>query len=163
MTICHMDLSFYLSCEGVPMDDMVKKWGEGVAKRGFAQIPNYLLLINNFIDKEKTLKPIDLLLLIELVGSWWKVEDQPFPSARTLAVRCGVSERQIFRSLSKLEEISLISKTKRRHKGIVSSNAYDLQPLVDVLAEIAKVYPTEFPRRIRKKGVSTSVDDNKND
>lgn len=133
--------------------DIIKKWGPEVATRGFTQIPNYLLLLNNFLDVDSRLKPLDLMILIQLVGSWWNVEDKPFPSAKTLAVRCGASERQVYRSISMLESIPLIKKVKRSNKGIIASNAYDLQPLVEVLAAAAKVYPTDYPRKIKTRSV----------
>jgi hypothetical protein len=133
--------------------DIIKKWGPQVAARGFTQIPNYLLLLNNFLSVDSRLKPLDLLILIQLIGSWWNVEDKPFPSAKTLAMRCGASERQVYRSISSLESIPLIKKVKRSQKGIIASNSYDLQPLVDILAEAAKVYPTDHPRKIRREHI----------
>jgi hypothetical protein len=40
------------------------------------------------------------LVLLQLVGTWWRKENMPFPSMATLAVRSGVSERQIQRSIT---------------------------------------------------------------
>ena len=31
------------------MSEVASKWGTPVAERGFAQIPNYLLLLNRFL------------------------------------------------------------------------------------------------------------------
>jgi len=131
------------------MSEVAKKWGDKVADRGFSQVPNYLLLLNQFIDPDNRLSPLELLILIELSGSWWKKGEQPFPSMRTLATRCGTSERQVLRAISRLEELSLIKRVKRRSKGLIASNAYDLTPLVDMLTEVAKQYPNEFPRKIK--------------
>ena len=128
--------------------DIVQKWGKSVAERGFAQIPNYLLLLNHFLDPDVRLKPLDLLLLIQLIGTWWKKEDQPFPSVRTLAIRCGTSERQIHRSISTLININLLAKNKRRIKGIISSNTYDMKPLVSFLNEVSGISNNEFPRDV---------------
>lgn len=133
------------------MSEIVSKWGESVASRGFAQIPNYLLLLNQFIDQDNRLSPLELLVLIELAGSWWKKGDQPFPSMRTLSIRCGTSERQILRAITHIEELNLIRRVKRRQKGLIASNAYDLTPLVEMLAEVAKQYPNEFPRNVTGK------------
>ena len=129
-------------------DGITAKWGEDVAGRGFTQVPNYLLLINQFLDEEKTLSPLEILLLIQLVGTWWRKNEAPFPSMRTLAARCGTSERQVQRAIGKLEKALLLKRIKRRQKGIIASNAYDLSPLVEVLNEIAKFYPNAFPRKI---------------
>lgn len=131
------------------MSDMVDKWGQEVAERGFAQVPNYLLLINQFLDDGSRLSPVESLILIQLIGSWWKKDDLPYPSMSTLARRIGVSSRQIQRAVNRLEELGLIKRTKRRHSGIISSNAYDLMPLSGVLQEVAKAFPNEYPRNVR--------------
>lgn len=131
------------------MSDIVDKWGQDVAERGFAQIPNYFLLINQFLDEGSRLSPVEILVLVQLIGSWWKKNDLPFPSMSTLARRIGVSSRQIQRAVNRLEELGLIKRTKRRMGGIISSNAYDLNPLASVLQEVAKAYPNEYPRNVK--------------
>ena len=117
------------------MSDVAEKWGVEVAKRGFSQIPNYLLNLNQYVDEEVKLSPLELLILIQLVGSWWKKEELPFPSMKLLAVRCGTSERQVLRAINRLVELKLIDRNKRRAKGIIASNTYDLSPLVELLSD----------------------------
>lgn len=139
-----------MSDEGVKKaDDVVLKWGRDVAGAGFAQVPNYLLRFNQFTSDEDRLSPTELLLLIELAGTWWKKDDLPFPSMKTLAVRCGTSERQILRAVKRLEEIPLLQRVNRKKKGIIASNAYDLSPLVEVLQVVAETYPPERRRKLR--------------
>jgi hypothetical protein len=78
---------------------------------------------------------------------------------RTLSIRCGTSERQVLRAISRLEELTLLKRVKRRSKGLIASNAYDLSPLVEMLQEVAKMYPNEFPRNVRpssRKGDSST-------
>lgn len=159
MTVCHMDMAHGKGswARQNNMSDIVEKWTKPVAERGFAQIPNYLLLINQFLDKDARLSPVELLVLIQLAGAWWRKPDLPFPSMRTLSVRCGVSERQIHRAIARLEQIGLIKKVSRRSKGIIASNAYDLTPLVSILSEIAKLYPNEFPRNVQPKRLSPNA------
>jgi AraC-like DNA-binding protein len=140
------------------MSDVADKWGDDVARRGFAQIPNYLMLLNIFRDPDNRLTPVELLILLELVGTWWRKGDLPFPSMGTLAVRCGVSVRQIQRSINRLEELNLIARVKRRNKGLMASNAYDLGPLIKHLNEVAVAFPNEFPRAIRRKPKQTTGD-----
>lgn len=131
------------------MSDISSKWGQVIAERGFAQVPNYLIQINHFLDDEHQIKPVEMLILVQLVGAWWKKDTLPFPSMKTLATRCGVSDRQIQRALNQLEKSGLIARTKRRtDTGIRATNAYDLTPLVNKLGEIAKAFPNEFPRKI---------------
>jgi len=130
------------------MSDVAQKWGQTVAARGFAQVPNYLLLLNQFLDRDVRLSPVELLVLLQLVGTWWRKEAMPFPSMGTLAARCGVSDRQIQRAINQLVKIGLIGRVNRRTRGIISSNAYDLAPLVSFLAEVAKAFPNDFPRNV---------------
>lgn len=135
--------------EAAALSDMVEKWGKPVAERGFAQVPNYLLLLNQFLDDEHRLSPVELLVLIQLVGTWWKKDDKPFPSMATLARRCGSSERQIQRAVNHLVAVGLVAKEKRRvGRGLISSNAYNLTPLTEVLEEAAKAYPNDYPRKV---------------
>lgn len=129
--------------------DITEKWGEAVADRGFSQVPNYLLFINQFIDEDNSLNPLELLLLVQISATWWKKETMPFPSVKTLANRCGTSERQVLRALAKLEGLELLKRAKRRNKGLIASNVYDLNPLVERLEEIAKAFPNAFPRKVR--------------
>lgn len=139
--------------------EVASKWGEAVARRGFAQIPNYLINLNQFAAKEDRLSPLELLILIELAAAWWKRDEKPFPSMRTLSVRCGTSERQVLRAISHLEELEFLKRIKRRTKGIISSNAYDLEPLVSMLEVVANAYPPEHPRKISAKGSSDPTPD----
>ena len=130
------------------MSEVANKWGKSVAERGFAQIPNYLIHLNQFAAKEDRLSPLELLILIELAAAWWKRDEKPFPSMRTLSTRCGTSERQVLRAISHLEELSLLKRVKRRKQGIISSNAYDLEPLVSQLDSVASAFPPEHPRNV---------------
>lgn len=128
--------------------DVIDKWGEVVAKRGFTQVPNYLLFINQFLDEEKRFSPVELLVLLQISGAWWKKAELPFPSVRTLAARSGTSERQVLRALARLEKDDLLRRVRRRDNGLIASNAYDLSPLVALLSEVAKTYPNAFPRKV---------------
>lgn len=132
------------------MADISDKWGARVAERGFAQIPNYLLQLNQFLGDEH-LSAIELLVLLQLAGTWWKKDELPFPSVGTLAARVGVSNRQVQRALNRLEELKLIERVKRRTRGIITSNAYDLAPLVAFLDDLAKVFPNAYPRPVTPK------------
>lgn len=112
------------------------------------------------MHEDEKLSPLELLLLIQLVGSWWKKGELPFPSMKLLALRCGSSERQVLRSINRLVEIGLIERKKRRAKGIIASNVYDLTPLVELLeGTVAKIYPAENPRQEYQKPASAPQDD----
>lgn len=131
------------------VSDVVEKWGKDVAGRGFAQIPNYLLILNQFLDDEKRLGPAELNILLQLVGAWWKKSDLPYPALKTLAVRSGISDRQAQRAVTRLEGMGFLKRTKRKGAGgLIASNAYDLTPLVRVLGAVAKAFPNEYPRKV---------------
>lgn len=132
----------------VAMSDLTDKWGKEVAERGFAQIPNYLLIINQFLDDEKRLSPAELNVLLQLVGAWWRKGENPYPALKTLAVRSGISDRQAQRAVSRLETAGFLKREKRKSGGLIASNAYDLSPLVGFLAQVAKAFPNEYPRKI---------------
>lgn len=121
-----------------------------MAGRGFAQVPNYLLLLNQFLAEDKRLSPTELLILMQLVGAWWRKDEMPYPALKTLAVRSGVSDRQAQRAVTRLEEEGYLRREKRKRGRLIASNAYNLEPLVSVLNEVAKAFPNEAPRRIRK-------------
>lgn len=146
---------------GKKSDDIATKWGHDVAGAGFAQIPNYLLRFNQFTAQEDRLSAVELLLLIELAGAWWKKDEPPFPSMKTLAVRCGTSERQILRAVKRLEEIPLLRRMNRKRKGIIATNSYDLLPLVEVLQVVADSYPPARKRVVKAESESspTAEDD----
>ena len=77
------------------MSDVVVKWGAAVGGRGFAQIPNYLMLLNTFLDEKHRSSPVELLLLIQLVGTWWRrggCRFLPWRRSQTaVEYRCGKS------------------------------------------------------------------------
>ncbi len=136
------------------MSDIVGKWGDEVAARGFAQVPNYLLLLNQFLSEDRRLSPTELLILMQLVGAWWKKDEMPFPALKTLGVRAGVSDRQAQRAITKLETEGYLRREKRKRGRLIASNSYNLEPLVGVLKEVAKAFPNEAPRKIKARPAS---------
>jgi len=141
---------------------IVRKWGKSVSERGFTQIPIYLLNINRFLKSEYRLKPTEFMVILQLVSTWWKAEENPFPSISTLAARCGVSSRQVQRSINRLDEIGFISRKNRQEEKMILSNSYNLRPLVSILNAISSEYPTEYPRKVTKEDkdkISTKIEE----
>lgn len=136
------------------MQDVSSKWGRGVAERGFAQIPNYLLNLNIYVSDEKKLSPVEMLVLLHLVASWWKKDEMPFLAMRTLADRLGISERQVQRAIKSMEEKGFFEKKRNTIKGVIASNSYDLTPLVGMLKIIDEHFINKHPRNIRAGGVA---------
>jgi predicted transcriptional regulator len=130
------------------MQDIATKWGLEVAERGFAQIPNYLIQLNVFVHDDHKLSPAEMVVLLQLVATWWKKDEMPFPSMNTLAERAGISERQVQRSIKSLEQKGYLKKAKKKIKGVIASNVYDLSPLVQILRTVAEHFVNKHPRKI---------------
>lgn len=121
-------------------DAMTEKWGAGVAETGFTQIPNYLIGANQYLSKEEQISPTEFLVLMQLLQSWWRADQFPFPSKATLARRTGIGERQVQRALASLEKKSLIERESRHlERGGRASNRYNLSGLVALTQRIAEV------------------------
>ena len=131
------------------MKDVSSKWGQKVAERGFTQIPNYLLNVNMFVIEEMQLSPTEMIVLFHLVACWWKKDEMPFLAMRTLADRTGISERQVQRAIKSLEDKGYFKKERKKIKGIIASNSYDLSPLVEILGTIDSHFINKHPRKIR--------------
>jgi predicted transcriptional regulator len=127
---------------------MARKWGSGVATAGFTAVPNHLLSINQFLEKEKRLTPTELLTLFQILSSWWYADRLPFPSKTTIAKRLGLSPRQIQRALNGLEEKGLIRRIARYYENRGrASNSYDVSQVVEKVSDLAARNPTAFRRR----------------
>lgn len=109
------------------------KWGAKVIALGFCILPSLLLRA----QRRLRLSPTQLAVLIQLADFWWDAGRKPFPKKADLAQRLGLSERQVQRYIAELEEAGFVKRIERRasHRGKIS-NEYDLQGLVDKLAEI---------------------------
>lgn len=109
------------------------KWGAKVIALGFCMLPSLLLRA----QRRLRLSPTQLAVLIQLADFWWDAGRKPFPKKADLAQRLGLSERQVQRYIAELEEAGFVRRIERRamHRGKIS-NEYDLQGLVDKLAEI---------------------------
>lgn len=110
-----------------------QKWGAKVIDNGFCVLPSLLLRAQRRLH----LNPTQLAVLIQIVDHWWDVGRKPYPSKKELSQRLGIGERQVQRYLTDLEVEGLIKRIPRYadHKGRMS-NMYDLQGLVDRLAEL---------------------------
>ena len=117
-----------------------EKWGRVVARKGFAQLPNYLFRVNEFFDEDDKLNSKELLILIHLAALWWKKGETPNPSVDLIAKRCGLSAVSVGRTLNSLEKRGFIKRIRRRHNGFVASNAYDLSGLVHHLAKMTVAF-----------------------
>ena len=98
----------------------------------------------------------DLNVLLHLIAHWYEPERWPFPKARTIADRMGVSERSVHRSLRRMQEDGLVKKIDRGGEDMGFRSGYDLTPLLEKLS----IFATEkiAARRRRNTPVSSKKD-----
>lgn len=115
------------------------KWGKAL-EMGFVVIPNALLRCQHKLG----INDGEMVVLLNLMMSWWKVGEHPFPRAETMAKRMGVSDRTVQRHLGQLEKKRLISRMRRvdRRDDSPASVQYDLGGIVNAL----KGYGSEISR-----------------
>ena len=132
------------------------KWGKKVIGLGFCILPSLLLRA----QRRLCLSPTQLAVLIQLADFWWDAGRKPFPKKADLAHRLGLSERQVQRYIAELEEAGFVKRIERRasHRGKIS-NEYDLQGLVDKLAEIEPDFreAAEGARAARKAAAGRGI------
>jgi predicted transcriptional regulator len=110
-----------------------KKWGRAVMDLGYSMIPSLIFRAQARLG----LSPTQLVVLLHLADYWWHRAQMPFPSKAALAERMGLSDRQIQRYLTELENGGFIERVERfaGHKG-QQSNEYNMSGLVDKLKKL---------------------------
>ncbi len=132
-----------------------KRWGTNVADHGYTMVPAILLAMGGRLK----LHPTQMLVLLKISSFWWQKESLPWPSKEKIAVRVGITERQVQRILRVLETAGLIKRLTRRYKsGGQSSNAYDLSGLVNRLRKLEPEYrQMKEEHKARRAEVETPV------
>lgn len=109
------------------------KWGEALHD-GFVVIPSALLRYQTKLG----INDGELVVLMNLLMSWWKVDAYPFPQTSTLAARMGVTRRTVQRHIENLEAKGMIrriwSAKKINDRRTVSQ--YDLSGIVSDLKRL---------------------------
>lgn len=104
-----------------------RKWTKALMDAGYAVIPAVIL------DRQQGLglEPIDVNILLQLISYWWKADNLPYPSKKSIAERIGKSEKTVQRRVAKLEKAGFIQRQPRYSaaKGQLS-NVYDLAGLI---------------------------------
>jgi DNA-binding MarR family transcriptional regulator len=128
-----------------------KKWGEYATEGGFTIIPNHLLAINQFVTEDKRITPTEMVVLFQLLLTWWSPDRLPFPSKATIGRRTGLSPRQVQRALGGLEAKGYLSRIARfvENRGRIS-NVYQLGPLTAVIERIARENPKIFRQKSKE-------------
>ena len=116
-----------------------------VAAAGYQPLPDVLL----FHQHELGLSSEELNVVLNILAHWYAPERLPFPSAKTIGRRMGVSPRTIERYLMQLRKKGFLVK-QRPLMGMRPKKQHDLTPLIKRLEPLARKRLEE--RRERRRG-----------
>ena len=132
------------SSADVPVSSAVYAKYREASIAGFQAVPDLLLKH----QRELSLSPTDLAVLLNVLMHWWYPEKKPFPRSTTIARRMGVTPRPVQRSLQQLEELGLLV----REKDARGPTYLDPTPLVEKLESLAMKDADYQIRRRRRDG-----------
>jgi len=152
-------MSSKTSVKGVEAEDLRKneaKWSKPLMAAGWNAIPSII------IEKQEALglDAIDMNIIIHLSNYWWRADNLPNPSVKTIAQAIGVKERTIQKRIKALHELGLLTRTERRKTRVGSdTNLYGFDGLIkaalpyaeEKLAARKKREEEEKDRLARKK------------
>lgn len=127
-----------------------KKWTKVLMAAGWTVVPNV------FIERQKAfgLDPLDVNILLHIMQRWWKKDDKPHPSKKTIAQAIGVDPRTVQRRIAKMERAGFIHREQRRVTGDASlTNVYHL----DGLITLAKPYAQEMTDHNEQKAAERAA------
>jgi DNA-binding transcriptional ArsR family regulator len=113
-----------------------EKWGEAL-NEGFILTPSVLFKQQAALGLENG----EVMVLMNMLMSWWEIDDLPYIQTSTIAKRMGVTRRTVQRHIERLEDKHLI----RRIWGTSRSNdqragaSYDLRGVVTILKDRGRV------------------------
>jgi biotin operon repressor len=111
-----------------------KKWTKPLMDAGYTVIPAVIL------DRQQALllDPVDVNILLQLLTHWWKADNLPYPSKKSIAERIGKTEKTVQRRIAKLEHAGYVKRVSRYSaaKGQLS-NYYDFSGLIAAVTPFA--------------------------
>jgi DNA-binding transcriptional ArsR family regulator len=134
------------------------KWSEAIMAHGWVGVPNLLLLHRSALGL--TIPECYLLICLETYR--WS-DKHPWPSIEKLALRVGLSGRQVRSHISSIETKGLIKRIYQKD----NASLYDIEPLINKLDKYAvssrplsgKVPPREEETRVlARMNTSSKVD-----
>lgn len=115
----------------------IDKFGKEVMDVGFTILPALLLRAQSRLG----LNAPQMMLVIHLIDHWWKADEKPYPSVKTLGERIGIKRRQMQRYITDLCDRGYLKRIDRMSKqNGRMSNYYDLSGLVSELGKYAKEF-----------------------
>ncbi len=112
-----------------------QKFGPSVRDAGITLIPRVLLSGLG----ELKLKPIEALVLMQMIACWGRKGPHPFPKRALLRSWLGCDKRTLDRTIASLVQKGFIEKGSRKsQRGRQTSNEYDLTGLVERLKPLGR-------------------------
>jgi DNA-binding transcriptional ArsR family regulator len=114
---------------------------------GYLVIPRAMLMHQGDLD----LTSDEMVVGLNLLASWWKEDDLPYPAVSTLAHRMGVSVRTVQRHLSALEAKGFIKRIRNiggnGRAADLKVTRYAPAGLVTKVLQASKLPPAPRPKR----------------
>jgi DNA-binding MarR family transcriptional regulator len=140
-----------MSTEPKPKSDsekaLDKKWGKKVMDCGYTAVPTVLIKYQQRLK----LKPLDVNVLLHLLSYWWRSEDFPRPSKKSIALAVGVDPSTVRRCLKKLEAKGYLTRVERRTAAGSRPNTYNLTGLVNALQPLSIEELAEIQKRKQQR------------
>lgn len=133
-----------------------KKWSKVLMDAGWNAIPSII------IEKQEALglDAIDMNIIVHLSNYWWRPDNLPHPSVKTIAKAIRVQPRTVQKRVKALQDIGLIKREERRYtKSGSTTNIYSFEGLIEAarpfaeekIAEIASATAAKKKRLERKR------------
>jgi DNA-binding transcriptional regulator YhcF (GntR family) len=111
-----------------------KKWGNELIDAGYTIFPSTLLKR----QKALGLEPIHINILMLMFTYWWRADNLPYPSKKTMAEAIGVDPSTVRRRIKEMEDCKLIKRIERRVANDRSdTNQYSFSGLIKELKPFA--------------------------
>lgn len=113
------------------------KWGVELVEAGWTMIPSTILEHQEALG----LDPVEMNILLQLARYWWRADNPPHPTIKTIAGCIKKSVSTVQRRITKLKAAGLIEIEHRfdeRHHGQKTSN-YRFTGLIKEATEFARL------------------------
>jgi hypothetical protein len=129
------------------------KWGLAL-DAGFQVVPNVLFRCQRILR----LKPLDVVILMNITTHWWSNDDLPYPRPSVMANRMDVSTRTVERRLLKMQKMGLIRRLESRQKNGRAVRQFELTGLVEKLKAVS-VENLKMRRVAESEAMTAPADD----
>lgn len=119
-----------------------KKWGATIIGAGYTAVPDILLRRMGALG----LKPMEMIVLLQILTYWWEADNKPYPSKKAIASAIGCSEKAVQKTITRLQKLAFVARIERRRDADRSqTNIYDFAPLIQMLEPHAHEEVAKYP------------------